>query len=390
MLPEFFEFQIPTRIIYGNNILKDLPQELAVFGPRKAFIVTDKIIKKTGLLDKVLEPLKGSEINVVGVFDNVEPNTDVATVNEGARLAQEAGADMIITIGGGSPIDTAKGINILLSEGGAILDYQGAQLINRPLKPLIVVPTTAGTGSEVTAVAVIANLKEKIKMEFVDKFLRPDVAVLDPQMTVSMPAKLTASTGMDALTHAIEAYIDLENSPASDAMAIEAIKMIVRYIETATKNPEDIEARGGMLIGATLAGVAFSHSMVGVVHGMSHSLGGLCGVPHGIANAILLPHGMQYNLDFATERLADVAKALGVNTAGLDDAAAAQLGIDRIHELNQSLNKICGLPTKVSETGVKKEDLPKIAAMTLEDGTVIYNPRPIEEEEVLEVLYKAY
>lgn len=390
MLPEYFEFQVPTKVIYGENIVNDLPQELSSFGPRKAFIVTDKGIRKAGLSDRVEKALEGSDINVVGVFDDVAPNTDVKTVNKGAELAKAAGADMIITVGGGSPIDTAKGINILISEGGTIMDYQGAQLLNRNLKPIVVIPTTAGTGSEVTQVAVIADVEAKHKMEFVDKFLRPDVAVLDPTMTLSMPKRLTAETGMDALTHAVEAYTGLENSPSADGLALHAIKIIVQYIERAVENPDDVEARGGMLIGSCLAGIAFSHSMVGVIHGMSHSLGGYCGVTHGLGNAILLPYGMKFNIEYATERLADISRALGVDVSGLDDTEAAQKGIDRIHELNKSMNTLCGMPVKISDVGVKEDVLPKIAAMTIEDGTSIYNPRPLEEEEVLEVLKEAY
>ncbi len=258
------------------------------------------------------------------------------------------------------------------------------------MKPFIVIPTTAGTGSENTIVAVIYDVANKTKLAFSDKFLLPDLAVLDPVMTQSLPPGLTASTGMDALTHAVESYVGIDSSPHSEALAVEAIRHIFKYLVRATQKGDDIEARGGMLIAANMAGSSFSHSMVGCVHSMAHAVGGLTRVPHGVANAILLPHGMEYNFEECKEKFAKLAPVMGVDVTGMSVDEAGRAAIAAVRDLGQQLNDLDAIPLRLRDVGVSEKSLRAIAEAATEDGTVIYNPREVEAEEILIHLKNAY
>ncbi|MEM3713900.1 MAG: iron-containing alcohol dehydrogenase, partial [Nitrososphaeria archaeon] len=263
-------------------------------------------------------------------------------------------------------------------------------ILTEHLFPLIVIPTTSGTGSEVTNAAVIYDEESNTKLEFIDRFITPDLAVLDPNMTRTLPPKVTAFSGIDALTHAIEAFVDVDATPFSDMFAKEAISIIVSHLENACVNGEDLEERGWMAIGATLAGVAFSHSECGIVHGIAHALGAVNRVPHGIANAIILPYGMEYNLEARPEKFAELAKVLGVYDKNFSYLENGKLAIERIRDFEGSISKVSSLPLKLEEVGVKKEDFPIIAEKALQDGTVIYNPREVTFEGVMEILNKAF
>lgn len=391
MLPEFFEFYNPTRVVYGAGIASDLKAELDFLGIGKYFIVSDKIISDLGLTKKVVDGLTSAGIEVTGEFLDVPQDSEVNTVNACADQAKTSGAEGLVAIGGGSVIDTAKAANILISEGGDLVeDYSGAHTLTRPLKPLIVIPTTAGTGSEVTQVAVVYDKDNKVKMPFTDKFLLPSLAVLDPEMTLSLPPKLTASTAMDALTHAVEAYVDLQWSPFSDTFAIGAVELIFKNIVQATRNGDDLEARGSLLIASNMAGIAFSHSMVGCVHGMAHAVGGIFRVPHGVANAILLPHGMEYNFEEVKDKLAKLAPIMGEEVSGLSADDAARKAIEAVRKLNGTLNEMGALPLRLREVGVSEDGLPEIAEATVMDGTSFYNPREVVAEEILAHLKNAY
>ena len=327
MLPEYFEFSLPTKLIYGFGILKNMGHAVAPFGKRRAVLVTDKILLKAGPADMVKEGFKGTDIEIVCTYSNVPPNSAIKTVMQCSRLARRNKCDMVIAVGGGSVMDTAKVANLLVVKGGKLEDHMGAYLLdpNEHLLPSIFIPTTAGTGSEVTKIAVIADPENDVKLPFAEEQFLPRLAILDPEVTVPMPGKLTATTGMDALTHAIEAYVDKEWSPASDALAIHAIRLISGNILQACAHPEDIQARGAMLVGSFLAGVAFSHSMVGMTHGISHALGGVYHIPHGLANALVLPEVMEYNLDVRMERFSDIAIAMGVNFPQIVEQGASLL-----------------------------------------------------------------
>ncbi|MGB5985677.1 MAG: iron-containing alcohol dehydrogenase, partial [Desulfobacterales bacterium] len=349
------------------------------------------VLNKLGLIDPIKKALEEAGFSITGVFYDVPQDASLEAVERISRDATGSGAQGLIALGGGSVIDATKAANFVFSKGGDLIeDYSGAATLTRPLKPLIAIPTTAGTGSENTLVAVIYDVANQTKLAFSDKYLLPDLAVLDPLMTQSMPPGLTASTGMDALTHAVESYVGIDASPHSEALAVEAIRLIFKYLAKATKKRDDLEARGGMLIAANMAGSSFSHSMVGCVHSMAHAVGGLTRVPHGVANAILLPHGMEYNFEVSKEKFARLAPIMGVNTTGMSVDQAARGAIAAIRDLGRQLNDLGALPIRLRDAGVPEESLPAIAEAATEDGTVIYNPREVEAEEILIHLKNAY
>jgi alcohol dehydrogenase class IV len=390
MLPEFFAFHLPTRVVYGAGLVHDLSAELSAIPARRYFLVTDKIIRAAGLADRVAEGFKNSGVEIAGFFDDVPPNSEVQVCIRAAEAAKASGADGLVAVGGGSVIDTAKAANILFTLGGDLInDYSGAETVSQPLAPLVAVPTTAGTGSEATGIAVIYNEAEHVKNPFTSTHLLPALAVLDPEMTFTMPPLVTAATGMDALTHAVEAYLGPQATPFTDGVGLQAIRLIQRNLVAACEAPEDVEARGSMLIAACLAGVSFNHSMVGIVHAMSHTLGGLHHVAHGTANSICLPYGMHYNLPVCGEQLARLAHYLGKETRGLDRETAAEKAIEAVMELRAELKRAAKLPDRLSGVGIKKADLPAIAEGAVMDGTSFYNPREVVAADVLVELERA-
>ncbi len=446
MLPEYFEFTLPTKVLYGVGILGNIKASLAMFGPRRALLVTDEILVNAGPVDKVKAGFKDSNIDIAAIFDKVPPNSTIKTVQDCAALAKKKKCDLIIAIGGGSVIDTAKVANLLLVKGGKLEDHMGAYLLakDEALLPAIFIPTTAGTGSEVTKVAVIADPDQDVKLPFTEDQFLPQLAILDPAVTASMPGRLTAYTGMDALTHAIEAYVDKEWSPASDALALHAIRLISDNILQACAHPEDLQARGAMLVGSFLAGVAFSHSMVGMAHGIAHALGGVYHLPHGLANAIVLPEVMQYNLEAQLERFADIAMAMGisfpqlvsesqsllksdhmdliskvVNRADFDALKhwvqdqslkarglaaralgslgfvdhwfrrqAAEAAVAKVRTLNRQLAHLTQMPLDLAGAGVKDNlaKLDQVVTTALEDGAMLYNPVEPSREDIAAIL----
>ncbi|MBI3540977.1 MAG: iron-containing alcohol dehydrogenase [Deltaproteobacteria bacterium] len=354
-------------------------------------MITDKMLLQLGVVNPVLEGLKNAGLEVVSIFSDVPPNSELKVIRRCADEAIAKGVEGIIAIGGGSVIDTAKGVNILLTHGGDLVnDYSGAETLPGPLKPLIAIPTTAGTGSEVTHAAVILDEANHTKLSFVDRNLAPHLAILDPELTLGLPAKLTAATAMDALTHAIESFTSIQANPVSEAFAAKAIPLIRTNILNAVLHGENLEARGALLTASTLAGIAFDHAMVGVVHGMAHATGALAPVHHGTANSIFLPWGMEYNLKVCAKKYAEIAKLLGVKVNGLSSQAAARKGIDAIKRLREQLHHACGLPYRLRDAGVGEELLEAIAEGAVNDGTSFYNPREVVAEEVLKEVRKAY
>ncbi len=391
MLPDFFEFHAPTRLVYGPGLVADLEAELARLPVRRFLAVSDRAVADLGLLARVTRGLADAGFDVVGEFFDVPPNSEVRVVENCARLAAELGADGFVAVGGGSVIDTAKAANVIASLGGdLVLDYSGSGTIEGPLLPLVAVPTTAGTGSEVTSVAIVYESDTRTKLPFSGTALLPTLAVLDPELTLSLPPGLTASTAMDALTHAVEAWISPQASPVTDALAARAVQMITGTVETAVDDGDDLETRGILLIASSLAGIAFSHAMVGCVHGMAHAAGGLCGVPHGVANAILLPHGLEYNLPAVGPKLADLAPFVGADTHGLPEEDAARAVIGSLRALGARLHDKGALPARLRDVGVTEQDLAAIAEATVMDGTSFYNPREVEAGGILEHLRRAY
>lgn len=386
MLPESFQFHMPTRIVAGPGVVENLGAELDRLGVQHLMVVTDDYLRHNGLVDQVLESLNSWGGEVMAIFDEVLPNSELAQVNNGTELARENTVDGILAIGGGSVIDTAKGINLLLTYGGDLLSYEGMDNVPGPLKPLAVIPTTAGTGSEVTPFAVIRDNSSKSKIAFTSGHLQPNLAVLDPNFTLSLPPGLTASTGIDALTHAIEAYISTMHNPISDAYALQAIRLIKESLSMATNHPDDLDARYQMLVASTLAGVAFGTSMVTVVHALAHALGGLYEVPHGYANSLFLPAGMEMQLDDVPERLADIARTLSVDVSELNNREAALAGIDAVRHLIAE----CKLPQRLRDFKVPKEELKELAEKTMADGSILGCVRFPELEEIETLLQKIY
>lgn len=385
----FFQFYCPTKIISCAGIAREFSAELEALGLNKVLVVTDKPLAELGVINPVLEGLKNAGVVVGALFKEVPSNSEVKAVRKCADEAIRLEADGIIAIGGGSVIDTAKGAAILLTHGGNLVeDYSGAETLPGPLKPIVAIPTTAGTGAEVTHAAVILDEDSHTKLSFVDRHLAPALGVLDPELTIALPPKLTAATAMDALTHAIESYTSIQANPVSEAMSAKAIPMIRQNVLKAVLHGEDLEARGALLTAATLAGIAFDHAMVGVVHGMSHATGGLVGLHHGTANSIFLPWGMEYNLRVCADKYAEIASLLGVKTAGLSAEAAARKGIEAILRLREELYQACELPYRLRDVGVTEGQLEAIAEGAVNDGTSFYNPRDVVKEDVLEEAVK--
>lgn len=378
-----FNYFAPTKVIFGAGSISELPMEVRTLG-KKAFLVTDGGLVETGLVDQVKNKLGDL---LAGDYADVPQDSGMEVVDKGAERALEAGADVLVSLGGGSVIDTAKGMCIVMKEGGSLRDFQGMQMLSRPQTPHVVIPTTAGTGSEVTSGAVILDKDQGQKIIIFEYLNTPRVALLDPLMTEKLPPHLTASTGMDAMTHAVESYVAQARNPISDSAALHAIKLIVKFLPVCVEHGQDLAARGQMQIAALLAGWAFSNAMVGLVHAMAHSLGAVCRIPHGLANGILLPHVMRFNLDEIPELIADIAEAMGAATNGLDTLSAANAAVDKMKALAERI----GLNQRLSDLGVNENALKECAELSMSDGSIIYNPRTVmDAQEVLQLYRKAY
>ncbi len=401
ILPSYYEFCCRVKTVSGEKALETIPAALASMNAKRPMIISDRGVADAGLI-KLVSKAMGSKLKVGAIFDNVPPDSDYKMVNDLAKVYRDKKCDSIIAIGGGSPMDTAKGVNILVSLGGNnLLDYGGAGAVKRKLKPLIAIPTTSGTGSEMTLVAVIADRDRNVKMAFVSYFLLPDIAVLDPRMTKTLPPFLTAPTGMDAMTHACEAYTGLAKNPLSDTTALNAIRLISQNILKAVKNPGDMEARLALANASSLAGISFSNSMVGLVHNLGHATGGVCHVPHGVCMSIFLPYGLEYNLHKTGHLTGELLFAL----AGPEEYGRTPKNerpfktIAMIRQLNADLNKLTNgrhaqaLKDIVDRNGkqmVPREVLPAIAKTAMGDGSKVYNPEEMSYDDSLMVLEYAW
>jgi alcohol dehydrogenase len=362
---DFFQFSMPTKVIFSPGIAADFSAELESIGVQKYFVVTDKIINDLKIPEPIIEGVKEGGFEITGIYTDVPSDSGVKVIEEVAKQAKESGAEGIIAIGGGSVLDTAKGANILFSLGGNLIeDYSGAQTITQDLAPLIAIPTTAGTGSEVTEAIVVLDEETSTKLSFVDFHMMPDLAVLDPELTTGLPPKITAATAMDALTHSIEACMSVQKGPIPDALAHQAIGLIVDHLENVVKDGEDIDGRGALLVASNLAGMAFNHAMVGVVHAVAHTIGGIHHVHHGMANSIFLPYGMEYNLPEREEEIANLAHALRVEKTNNTHQTALNC-IQKVKDLKKSLNQLCGLPISLKEVNISEGDLPSISSPSL-------------------------
>ena len=392
-----FEFFCPTKIVCGAHALDKLPGELESRGVTHPLVMTDAGLVKLGVAAKLTDVLDAAGV-AYEVFDQVPPDSSMDVVNEVARLYTERGCDGFVAIGGGSVIDTTKGAAASLAcEGVDFATLQGSEILKADLPPLIAVPTTAGTGSEVTLVAVVADTHKHAKLSFTSYKLVPHAAILDPALTSSLPPKLTATTGMDALTHAVEAYTSIQKNPVSDAFAVKAIELIAENLPVACREGANVDARTSLALGSLLAGAAFSNAMVGIVHALGHSLGGLCHIPHGQAMLMLLPHCVRYNLDRGIhaglygELLGHLAPARAA--ALVPDASTTERDkafCEHLFELNDLYHDQYGVPLALSELGVTREDLPAVAKQARYDGAALYNETEITLEDALEILEATY
>jgi len=382
-LKEYFEFFAPTKVMFGMNLASDVGSEAELLGGTCAMIITDSGVVKAGLVDPVKKSIEDSFLDLAEVYTDVPVNSEVEVCNKIAEIGRQKGVDTLISIGGGSVIDTTKGANILLGVGGSLLDdWQGTHLVPEPLKKHISIPTTAGTGAEVSLGAVIKNTASGQKISFNSKYLLPDVAILDPELTVSMPPGLTAATGIDVLTHVVESFSSLEHSPPSDALSYYATDVVFKYLPVAFENGADLDARGYMSIAANLAGTALSTTMsIGACHAMAHAVGGLSPVTHGVANAIILPVVMEYNLEYCTDRYAELAGAMGIDTAGMSELEAAKKAVDGVREFIYQF----GLPKNLKEAGADPSLFERMTEEAMGDGQMYGNPHEATAEEILEL-----
>ncbi|OJI47027.1 L-threonine dehydrogenase [Vibrio vulnificus] len=370
-------FFIPTVNLMGAGCLKDAADSIKAQGFTKGLIVTDKILNQIGVVKQVQDLLSERHVETV-VFDGTQPNPTIGNVNAGLALLKQNECDFVISLGGGSPHDCAKGIALVAANGGEIADYEGVDKSAKPMLPLIAINTTAGTASEMTRFCIITDEERHIKMAIVDKHTTPLISVNDPELMLAKPASLTAATGMDALTHAVEAYVSIAATPITDAVAIKAIELIQAHLRTAVARGDDIEAREQMAYAQFMAGMAFNNASLGYVHAMAHQLGGFYDLPHGVCNAILLPHVQRYNAQVCPERLRDVAKAMGVNVEGMSAEQGAEAAIDAI----VALAKDVGIPAGIRELGAKSEDIPTLADNALKDACGFTNPKQATHEEI--------
>lgn len=374
----------PKVALMGAGCVKEIGRHAKDLGAKKALIVSGKSRHGEELAREIHSILRKAGMEAT-IFAGADPNPTDTSVMEGADIYKKEGCNIIIAVGGGSPMDCAKAIGIVVYNGGLINDYEGIGKVTKGIPPLITVNTTAGTASEMTSFTIITDTKRHIKMAIADPRITPDVAVNDPELMVSMPPALTAATGMDALTHAVEAYVSTMATPTTDAAAIKAIELISKYLRKAVAHGEDVKVRDMMAHAEYLAGIAFNNASLGYVHSMAHQLGGFYDLPHGVCNAILLPYVEMYNKQVVPERFADIAKAMGENIEGLTQEEAADRAIDAIKKIAADI----GIPSGLKELGAREEDLALLAENTMQDICRLTNPRELSKEDIIEIYRKA-
>lgn len=399
LIPGYYEYCNRVKVISGHSALESMPKYLSDLRSKNPLVITDKGVSSVGLVKIATEAMGSHEVKI---FDNVPADSDLKTIKEIAEFYRINECDAIVAIGGGSVIDTAKGANVLVSLGGDdLMKYAGAGKVRTKLKPLIVIPTTSGTGSEVTLAAVIADHERNVKLGFVSYNLLPDIAILDSRMTQTLPAHLTALTAMDALTHACEAYTCLAKNPLSDGTALLAIRLISNNIFKAIDNPSDKDARLALANASTLAGAAFSNSMVGMVHTLGHATGGVCHVAHGTCMSIFLPYGLEYNLKKTSGLIAELLYPLAGDEAyaSTPKAQRALKSIEHIRYMNQKLHEMTEgrharylneVKDRDGNMMIPKDKLPEIAKTAMGDASQFYNPEELDYQDFMRVLEHAW
>ncbi|MCL4439734.1 MAG: iron-containing alcohol dehydrogenase [Eubacteriales bacterium] len=376
---ELYKFVSPE-IIFGRGALEQVGESLVRLGVKKVFIVSDPGVMEAGWVDKAVPPIKEAGLDYI-IWHDITSNPKDHEVHKGLEKYLETGCNAVLGIGGGSSIDTAKAIALLSTNGGHISDFEGADKVQQALPPIVAVPTTAGSGAEVTQLAVVTNTKRQMKMVIGSKSLVPDISLIDPRTLTTKDKQLTANTGMDALTHAIEAYVSLAATPLTDIQALNAIKLATRYLPVSVSNRTNLEAKDAMAMASLQAGLALSNAILGLVHAMSHQLGGLLDMPHGEANAILLPSVMEYNLSSAIERFGSIAEAMDQRVFGLSRRDAAQKAIEAVRRLAKDI----GILEKLPEVGLTDELLIKLSENAMVDVCIITNPKEVQVDDILKL-----
>jgi len=387
MLKENYDFMMPSVNFFGPGVVKKVGQRAKMLDMKKILIVTDQFLNELegGPVKQVEDSLQQAGVDYV-IYDGVEPNPKIANVEEGKKIYLDNACDSIISVGGGSPHDCAKGIGIVLTNGDDVTKLAGIETLKNPLPPLMAVNTTAGTASEITRHAVLTNEKTKLKFVVVSWRNVPLVSFNDPMIMLEIPPALTAATGMDALTHCVESYVSTNRNPITDAQAAQGIKLISKYLRRAVANGHDIEARTNMAYASVLAGMAFNNADLGYVHAMAHQLGGEYDAAHGVCCAVLMPTVEKWNIISNPKRFAEIAELLGENIEGLTEMEAADRAIDAMIRISEDV----GITTNIKDLGAKPEDFEKMAENALKDGNAFSNPRKGTKEEIIELFQQAY
>lgn len=385
-LSQTFTVTQPTQIQFGAGAISNLATTVKEFNGSNVFLVVDPGLVKAGLIKPITAPLKKAKIPFT-VYDKIDPEPGLKLADNGRKIAKKAGCDCVVGVGGGSAMDVAKAIAILLTNGGKAVDYLGLGLIKKPGVPKIMVPTSSGTGAEVTFTAVFINEKTGSKGGMNGDPLYPDAAILDPELTLSLPAHVTAFTGIDALTHALEAYTSTQAHTISEMYSLEAISLIADNLPAAYANGGNLEARSAMLMGSLLGGKALATAGVGLVHAMAYPMGGMFGIPHGLANAVLLPYVIEYNLIGDLEKFAILAQVLGQNTDDLTLRESANLCVDALFNLNEDV----GIPATIKDLDIPFDSIPEMAKIALTvTRPVENNPRQPTLEDVIAIYETAF
>ena len=379
-----YNYVIPTKVNSGPGAIASISHEVSLLGCKRALLLTDPGVRAAGLTDMAQKALGDC---CVGVFDRIPQDTGLDTIDAAAEVGRELEADLIVSVGGGSVIDTGKWLSVLLREGGKATDHYAFFRLTRPAIPHIVIPTTSGTGSEVTSAAVVRHHVLERKVFISDPYIYPRVAILDPAFVTSLPAGLTATTAMDALTHACEAMMSIQANLVCDGHSLQAIRLMAKHLPSVIKDGKNIEARSAVQTAAMLAGMSFSVAGIGLAHAMAHTIGALHNVPHGAACGILLPKVMRFNAEYATDALAQIAEAFGVDVSGKSQLESALAAADAVEALMQEV----GAPMRMRDVGVPEEDLLNCAFHAMVDPSCIFNPRPVgDPNEVFEVYQQAF
>lgn len=377
------EFFVSSDVTFGKNAAKELPRILKEFKAKNVMVVYDAGVKMAGIAEKVLAEVEKADVKVT-VFDGVIPNPTNEVVEEAAEIAQRENIDVFVAVGGGSSIDLTKAVNILMTNPGPIGQYGGIGLVKEPVLPLIAIPTTAGTSSEITNVVALTDTKAVCKYVIIDNKIVADKVIADPEFTKTMPAGVTAATGMDAITHAVESYISNMSTALTEYHSIKALQIFHEYLPKAVANGSDMEAREKMMLGCLIAGFGFSNANLGLVHGIAHTLSAHFHLAHGVANATVLPYVMEYNADSCPEKMVDLAKAIDLPVSG--DLAKDKYLLSK--ELLK-MTKTVGIKT-LSELGVEEKDFEMIAEDVLKEPVLGFNPKQgVTKEDVISILKKA-